>query len=119
MPAWDFSRVDWESRIEAGLSLMPELPLDHDAAEKAVGYFDNLRLPDVLGHPRFAEAGADWFREIVGAVFGSLVGQDRMVREVFALVPKKNSKSCCAGHHDRDAFRVYDHARRLDRRYRL
>jgi phage terminase large subunit-like protein len=56
--------------------------------------FNKLRLPDVEGKPAMKEAAGDWFRDIVGAVFGS-VDEDgvRWVREVFALVPKKNSKT--------------------------
>lgn len=41
-----------------------------------------------------AEAAGDWFRDIVGALFGSLDDAGtRHVREIFALVPKKNSKT--------------------------
>lgn len=42
-----------------------------------------------------AEAGGDWFREIVGALFGSLdrATGERRIREVLLLVPKKNAKT--------------------------
>ncbi|MCM5556292.1 terminase large subunit [Pleomorphomonas sp. NRK JP5] len=41
-----------------------------------------------------AEAAGDWFRDIVGAIFGSLDEAGfRHVRDVFTLVPKKNSKT--------------------------
>jgi phage terminase large subunit-like protein len=56
--------------------------------------FNKLRLPDVVGNPAMKEAAGDWFRDIVAAVFGSVDGEGvRQVREVFALVPKKNSKT--------------------------
>ena len=45
-----------------------------------------------------AEAGADWFREIVGALHGSFdpVARERMIREIFLLAPKKSSKTSYA-----------------------
>lgn len=93
MTAWDLSCVDWEARIRAGRSLIPQLPLDQKLAARAVSIFDAFRLPDVPGNPPFSEAFGDWFREIVAALFGSLVGGQRMIREVFELVPKKNVKT--------------------------
>lgn len=61
----------------------------------------------ILGHkwgfePNFSgrkktldEVGGEWFRDIVRAMFGSVdpVTRQRMIRELFALVPKKNSKT--------------------------
>jgi phage terminase large subunit-like protein len=93
LPGWDFACPDWVQRLKAGRSLVPALPLDRREARRAVGIFNNLRLPDVPGTPRMHEAAGDWFRDIVGSVFGSLVGGKRRVRETFALVPKKNSKT--------------------------
>jgi phage terminase large subunit-like protein len=55
--------------------------------------FDMLRLADVPGTPKMAEAGGDWFRDIVRALFGSMIGQHRAIRELMLLVPKKNSKT--------------------------
>jgi phage terminase large subunit-like protein len=72
---------------------MPTLPIDEAEARRAVRIFDNLRLPDVIGQPRLEDAAGDWFREIVGVLFGSMVNGERMVREPFMLVPKKNSKT--------------------------
>jgi phage terminase large subunit-like protein len=93
-PAWDFSCPDWEERLADGRSLVPDLPLDHAEAERAVGIFNNLRLPDVPGQPSMAEGAGEWFQDIIRALFGSLQPDGtRMVREVFTLVPKKNSKT--------------------------
>ena len=96
----DLSCKDWEARIRAGQSLLPTIPVHAEEARRAVAIFNRLRLPDVPGQPSFAEAGADWFREIVSAVFGAVVlgpGGDRiaerLIREMFLLVPKKNSKT--------------------------
>lgn len=80
--------------MQAGRSLVPELPLDHAEAERAVAIFNRLRVPDVPGQPAFGDAAGEWQRDIVRAVFGSLdVENRRQVPEVFALVPKKNSKT--------------------------
>jgi phage terminase large subunit-like protein len=93
--AWDTSCRDWEARIKAGASLIPALPLDRRAANKAVGIFDHLRLPDVAGQPRLQEAAGEWQRDIVRALFGSwdAAASVRHIRELFVLVPKKNSKT--------------------------
>lgn len=91
---WDFACPDWEARLREGRSLVPGLPLDAAEAARAVAIFDRLRLPDVAGQPAMAEAAGDWFRDIVGSVFGSIDARGRRrVRELFALVPKKNSKT--------------------------
>ena len=93
--AIDLSRPDWAARLKAGHSLLPDLPwLNHAEAARAIGIFNMLRLSDVPGTPQMREAGGDWFREIVGALFGS-IGPDgqRLIRELFLLVPKKQSKT--------------------------
>ncbi|WP_237183331.1 terminase large subunit [Roseomonas gilardii] len=92
---WDLACPDWEARIRAGRSLVPPLPLDDVAADRAVKVFNRLRLADVPGNPRLADAAGDWFRDIVRALFGSWdeATKTRHIREIFALVPKKNSKT--------------------------
>ena len=71
MQEWDTSCRDWRERITAGQSLCPALPLHEKQAALAVAVFDRLRLPDVPGNPTLADAGGDWFRELVRALFGS------------------------------------------------
>lgn len=92
---FEFACLDWVERLERGAPPMPDLPLDRVAADKAVAIFNNLRLPDVAGHPCMAEACGDWFRALVAAAFGSSdpVTGERGVGEIFCLVPKKNSKT--------------------------
>ncbi len=92
---WDLSCPDWQDRIRIGKPLVPDLPLNMVAAEGAVRIFNRLRLADVPGNPTLAEASGDWFRDIVRALFGSWDEATRVrhIREVFALVPKKNSKT--------------------------
>jgi phage terminase large subunit-like protein len=93
--AFDFACPDWVERLQQGRTPMPDLPLDEVAAERAVGVFNNLRLPDVPGQPRLEEAGGEWFRDLVRAAFGSDDPEtgERLVGEIFCLVPKKNSKT--------------------------
>ena len=94
---WSLSCPDWQERIrDPKRSLLPDFPfLDEDAARKAVTIFDRLKLPDVVGQPLLRDAAGDWFRDIVRALHGSVdpVTGLRMVREIFLLVPKKNSKT--------------------------
>lgn len=97
--AWDFAQPDWEERLLAGQSLVPDLPLNIAEANRAVSIFNRLRLPDVAGQPTLGEAAGDWFRDPVRAIFGSLdpVTGMRHVPGVFLLVPKKNSKTTNGG----------------------
>lgn len=76
--------------------MLPSLPhLDQGQAKRAIAIFNKLRLPDVPGTPALAEAGGEWFREIIGALHGSVLPgtRERMIREVFLLAPKKSSKT--------------------------
>jgi phage terminase large subunit-like protein len=92
---WDLSCPDWEARIREGRSLIPALPLVKGEADLATAFYDQLRLPDVTGQPLLRDASGPWFREIVAALFGSYdpVQDLRYIREIFALVPKGNSKT--------------------------
>src|SRR5690606_6801491 len=92
---WDLSCPDWWKRLQAGRSLVPDLPLDEAEADRAVRIFNKLRLADVPDTPTMEEAGGEWFRDIVGAMFGCIDPETghRHIRELFALVPKKNSKT--------------------------
>lgn len=93
--SWNTACPDWKRKIQSGASLCPSLPLDAKMADKALAVFNRLRLPDVAGNPTLAEAGGDWFREIVRALFGSYDAEEqvRHIRELFILCPKKSSKT--------------------------
>jgi hypothetical protein len=91
--SWNFAVPDWADRLKAGRSLMPDLPLDKVEAGRAVQIFDKLHLPDVPGQPTLKEAAGEWQRDIVRAIFGSLVDGNRMVPELFAMLPKKSGKT--------------------------
>lgn len=92
---WDLACPDWADRIRQCRPLIPPLPLDKAEAARAVAIFNRLRVPDVIGQPSFADAAGDWFRDIVAALFGSFDTDalERMLREIFVLVPKKNAKT--------------------------
>jgi phage terminase large subunit-like protein len=89
------ARPDWRERIRAGRSLMPDLPeLDRKRAGRAIAVYNRLRVPDVPGQPTFGEAGGEWFREIVGAMHGSIdAAGKRQIESFLCLVPKKNTKT--------------------------
>jgi phage terminase large subunit-like protein len=97
--SWDLSCPDWEARLKDGRSLIPALPLNKEAGDKAVRIFRGLRLADVTGTPLVADAGAEWFEDIVRVLFGSLdpTWTQRAIRELFLLVPKKNGKTTYGG----------------------
>ncbi|GGW24033.1 terminase [Gemmobacter lanyuensis] len=99
--AFDFACPDWVEKLERGQTPIADLPLDAEAADRAVQVFNRLRLPDVIGQPSLAEGAGEWIRDVVRAVFGSmstssLVPEVRQVGEVFILVPKKNAKTTSA-----------------------
>lgn len=91
----DLSCPDWEDRIREGRSLLPDIPLFEEEAEIALAFFDELRLPDVPGQPTMRESCGDWYRDLVRVIFGSRNPDtnERMIRELFALVPKGQSKT--------------------------
>ena len=92
----DLSCLDWREAFRDSRSLVPTLQLPNPAAgDRAVAVFNRLRLADVPGTPTMGEAGGEWFRDIVRALFGALdpVTKARLIRELFLLVPKKNSKT--------------------------
>jgi phage terminase large subunit-like protein len=95
MSDWDTSCLDWGKRLKSGVSLVPRLPLIKSEADRAVAIFNRLRLPDVPGQPTMADAAGQWQQDLVAALFGSYdpVTNTRHIREVFELVPKKNSKT--------------------------
>ena len=43
---WNFAYADWEQRLREGRSLVPDLPLFKDKADRAVRIFVKLCVPD-------------------------------------------------------------------------
>jgi phage terminase large subunit-like protein len=68
---WSTACLDWQDRIMAGQSLVPDLPLFPNEVKHGLSAFKRLRLPDVIGQPTFGEAMGDWVFEIAAALFGS------------------------------------------------
>src|SRR5690554_16116 len=94
-PAWSTAVPDWEARIRARRSLLPDLPL-HDAyADKALRIFKMLVVPDIEGRPTHGEVCEQWVFDFVRAIFGSYdpEARRRYLREFFLLIPKKNGKT--------------------------
>jgi len=52
---WDTALPDWEDRIKARQSLIPDLPLHDAEADRAVAIFKRLRVPDLIGMPTYGE----------------------------------------------------------------
>jgi phage terminase large subunit-like protein len=95
---WSTAVPDWKERIRHSLSLVPDLPLYDEVADKALRIFKRLKVPDIIGNPTYGEACDDWVFDFVRVVFGSYDPETkrRMLREFFLLVPKKNGKSSIA-----------------------
>jgi phage terminase large subunit-like protein len=96
--AWDTAVTDWEDRILNGRSLIPDLPLFNEEAERGLRVFKRLRVPDMVGTPTYGEVCGEWVFDLVRALFGSYdpATRRRMIREFFVLIPKKNGKSSIA-----------------------
>ncbi len=93
--AYSFACPDWWEKIQRGETPMPDIPVDHDKAARAVWFFNQLRLPDVAGTPPLSEACGGWFRDIMVAFMCSCDPETgiRIVWELLCMVPKKNSKT--------------------------
>lgn len=90
-----FACPDWQVRIRAGRAPVTDLPMNAAKADRITAIFNDLRLPDVPGHPRFGDATGEWFRDILRAAFAAEDPETKqaLVNEVLLLIPKKNSKT--------------------------
>ncbi|EPA9373319.1 terminase large subunit, partial [Escherichia coli] len=97
IPVWSTACPDWAERLKKGLSIIPA-PIYPDQAAHALAIFKQLRIVDAPGSPTFGESCAPWVFDLVAALFGSYDAQTgvRHIKEVFILIPKKNSKSTLA-----------------------
>lgn len=95
---WDTSCVDWQDRLLSGRSLVPDLPLFENEAERALRIFKRLPVPDIIGKPKMGDVAGPWLYPIVEAIFGSYDPETnrRMIQEFFWLIPKKNGKTSSA-----------------------
>jgi phage terminase large subunit-like protein len=103
---WSTACPDWERRLLAGRSLIPDhLPMFSesenrfkDVGEQALRIFKRLKVPDIEGNPTHGEVCGEWVFDLVRVIFGSYDTETkrRMIREFFMLIPKKNGKSSIA-----------------------
>lgn len=94
---WTTACPDWESRLVAGLSIIPA-PIYPDQAEQALAIFKQLRVVDLPGKPTFVECGDQWVFDFVAAIFGAYDAETgrQLIREFYLLISKKNAKSTIA-----------------------
>lgn len=98
-PTWTTALPDWETRIIAGQSLIPPgLPIWKERAEKALRIFKRLKIYDLPGQPTMGEASDQWVFDIVYNLFGAVDPETKrqLIRTLFLLVAKKNTKSTIA-----------------------
>lgn len=97
--AWSTALLDWEDRVVAGKSLVPDsLPIDENRATKALRIFKRLRVSDIPGQPTLGQCCAPWIFELVRVVFGAFdsARKRQLIREFLVLIAKKNAKSTIA-----------------------
>jgi len=96
--SWSTACLDWRERLLSGRSLVPDLPLFREEADRAMRIFKRLRIPDLYGRPTMGDVAGPWLFPIVEAIFGSYDPETnrRMIQEFFWLIPKKNTKSSSA-----------------------
>lgn len=97
-PEYSTACLDWQDRIREGRSIIPP-PIFPEEAAASVAVMRELRIVDAPGSPTMGEACAPWVMDLASAIFGSYDAQSgrRLIKEVFVLVSKKNSKSTVAG----------------------
>lgn len=97
-PEWKTSCLDWEDKIVKRQSLLPCEPLFPDEAEAALEVMKALRLVDVANSPTIGEVSADWIIDFARVFFGSYDNDtgNRLIKDFFLLVSKKNAKSTIA-----------------------
>jgi phage terminase large subunit-like protein len=95
---WSTAMPDWAARITSGRSIIPDLPLDEARADRALRLFKQLRVPDIPGTPTYGEVCDQFAFDLVRATFGAFDAEtnQRIIREYFLMIPKKNGKTSIA-----------------------
>lgn len=111
VPVWTTACLDWRERIKSGRSLMPCGALFPVEAAKGLAVFRSLKavnvqhpdnLRDEFGGPvtpTVGEIAAPWMLELAEVLHGAYDVEtgERLIREVFIKIPKKNWKSGFVG----------------------
>ncbi len=97
MAQWSTACTDWEARLVAGESIIPQ-PIFPDQAAQALSIFRELRVSDLPGKPTFGECSEEWVFDFVKAIFGGYDAEtgNQLIREYGLLISKKNTKSTIA-----------------------
>ena len=97
-PEWSTACPDWERRIIAGESLIPFNPLFPAQAQSGLDVFKEFRIVDLPSQPKVGEVSRPWAFDLASAIFGSydVVTGRRLIRDIFLLISKKNTKSTLA-----------------------
>lgn len=104
---WTTACPDWETRFKEGRSLVPCGAIFPEQGEIGLATFNDLFAVDVPNPegpndengrpipPKVGQIARDWIQDIVRAVHGAYNVEtgERLIREVFLKVPKKNWKS--------------------------
>lgn len=98
-PTWTTACPDWEERIVQRKGLVPCPPLFPEEAAAGLQVMDALRVVDMPGGPTFGEVSRPWIRDWAASVFGAYDADsgERLIKEWFLLISKKNTKSTTAG----------------------
>ncbi|KOR46432.1 terminase [Xanthomonas oryzae] len=97
VPDYQTSVPDWEQRLEARQSLVPD-PIYPEHAATAMSVFKRLRAVDVPGSPTYGQCTATELLRFVQYCFGAYDAEsgNNLLKEILLLIPKKNSKSTIA-----------------------
>lgn len=94
---WSTACLDWKRRIVGRESLVPP-PLFPSEAAAALEVFNELKIVDAAGQPRFGDVAEPFLSEFVSSIFGAYdeASGRRLIQEFFLLISKKNGKSTVA-----------------------
>ena len=87
-----FACPDWWERLQQGMTPMANIPINEAKAQKALTFFNRLRLADQPGAPSLADACGDWFKDLLVAFLASEDPEtfQPLVWELLCMVPRKN-----------------------------
>jgi len=98
MDHWTTACPDWQERIVAKKSLIPQGPLFQNEADAAWAVLRELKIVDAPGSPTMGQSCLPWVKDFSSSIFGAYDAETgrRLISEFFLLISKKNSKSTIA-----------------------